>query len=151
MTYSIEQIKALRAGITPGKWIADKEDGVPYRVLSKGKVICHELDDMNQDDCIQNPHDTEFIAASKAIVDQLLEENDRLTKEVERLKTDLEEVRELPDQLFDQINDFKFRAQAAEDVAINLRNEDAWSIVEVREQIEKRIAELKGCEREEKK
>ncbi len=69
MKYSIEEIKTLLEGITPGAWAAEE---VQYQWKTSNALGKHIL-------CIYTEPDAKFIAAAPTIIRDLLAENERLS------------------------------------------------------------------------
>lgn len=77
-TYTHEEIETLLAGTTEGEWYHHKWDAMGRPHVIAESLIGSEEVCKGQADMPRTHKDADFIAASKSIVRQLLDENKRL-------------------------------------------------------------------------
>lgn len=97
MTYSLEEIKALRAGVTSGPRYATAvnlgyelpSDDDEIWTVSSDPETTGWINDSNQDGYGLKKKEAEFYAASSAIVDQLVEENEIKEAQIQMLQNSI--------------------------------------------------------------
>ena len=87
---SIEEIRKLHAQATKGPWVGDRSDGsLKYHLLGANGEYILQVDNKNDTSGFlfdNGDADEAFVIASWEAVHVLLEENDRLKTEIDRLR-----------------------------------------------------------------